>query len=82
MENPEEYGFKIEDDEKYPIWNTTTLDINTSVKDFSAFAKEHDTNYKILKMLNPWLRETSLTNSKGKTYTIILPAEGFRTNSN
>ena len=82
MENPEEYGFKIEDDEKYPVWLTTTLEINTSVKDFSAFAKEHGTNYKILKMLNPWLREASLTNSKGKTYTIILPAEGFRTNTN
>ncbi len=82
MENPEKYGFKIEDDEKYPVWHTTTIEINTSVKDFSAFAKAHGTNYKILKMLNPWLREASLTNSKGKTYTIILPAEGFRTNTN
>lgn len=82
LENPLRYGFDIKEDEKYLPWKTKTIEINSRVEDFAAFAKEHGTNYKILKMLNPWLRETYLTNSRGKTYTLILPDEGFRTNIN
>jgi len=78
MEDPENYGFQVEEQEKYPVWNTTTIDVNTSVTDLALFAKEHGTNYKILKMLNPWLRENSLTNIKRKTYTIRLPGKNFR----
>ncbi len=80
MENPEDYGFKVSKDEIYPMWDVKTVTIDGPVKDFADFAKEHGTNYKILKMLNPWLRETYLTNSSGKTYVIKIPAKGFRTN--
>ncbi len=38
-----------------------------------AFAKSRGTNYKMLKLLNPWLREKSFNNLKGRTYTILLP---------
>lgn len=79
MENPEEYGFKVDKKEQYPLWDVKTITVDGPVKDFADFAKEHGTNYKILKMLNPWLRETYLTNSAGKTYLIKVPAEGFRT---
>ncbi len=82
MENPENYGFKVNEREKYLPWKVKTIELNTPVKDFAAFAREHGTNYKLLKMLNPWLRETYLTNAKGKTYTLKLPDEGFRTNTN
>ena len=82
MENPTEYGFVVKEDEKYPLWNVKTITVNGPVKDFADFATERGTNYKILKMLNPWLRETFLTNSKGKTYAIKIPAKGFRTKAN
>ncbi|MGQ8335924.1 lytic transglycosylase domain-containing protein [Sunxiuqinia sp. A32] len=82
LESPQNYGFNISEDELYPIWKTTLVTIKSPVTNFADFAKEHGTNYKILKLLNPWLRETSLTNSLGKTYEIKLPAEGFRTNTN
>ena len=81
MENPEEYGFKVSDEELYPLWNTKTTTVKSKVASFADFAKTHGTNYKILKMLNPWLREAYLTNASGKTYEIKLPAEGFRTNT-
>ncbi len=81
MENPEEYGFKVSEEELYPLWNTKTTTIKSKVESFADFAKSHGTNYKILKMLNPWLREAYLTNASGKTYEIKLPAEGFRTNT-
>ena len=52
--------------------------VDSAVKDFSMFAKKFETNYKILKMLNPWLRKPYLTNKANKTYVIKIPAEGFR----
>lgn len=79
MENPQKYGFDIHKEEYYPLWETKTIMINGPVASFADFAKEHKTNYKILKMLNPWLREAYLTNTSGKTYEIKLPVEGFRT---
>ncbi len=82
MENPKDFGFDVGEHEKYPTWETTTVEVNTPVKDFADFAQKHGTNYKILKMLNPWLREAYLTNAKGKTYTIKIPVEGFRTKTN
>ena len=82
MENPEKFGFQVSKHELYTTWNTKTIKLTGSVTNFADFAKEHGTNYKILKMLNPWLREAYLTNTAGKTYEIKLPAEGFRTNTN
>ncbi|WP_159518812.1 lytic transglycosylase domain-containing protein [Sunxiuqinia indica] len=78
MENPRKYGFDIPEDEFYPLWETKTIKISEPVSNFADFAQEHNTNYKILKMLNPWLREAYLTNNASKTYEIKLPAEGFR----
>ena len=78
LENPELYGFKVEEKDKYPVWKTKTINIDTPVSSFADFARLHGTNYKILKMLNPWLRESYLTNAKRNTYTILLPDEGFR----
>ena len=82
MENPKEYGFDVSKDELYPVWKTKSIEISGKVDNFAEFAKTHGTNYKILKMLNPWLRDAYLTNASGKTYEIKLPAKGFRTNTN
>jgi hypothetical protein len=82
MEDPQRYGFYIRDDEVYPLWHVKTVTVNGPVDDFADFAKEHGTNYKILKMLNPWLRDSNLINSKGKTYVIKVPGKGFRTKVN
>lgn len=82
MEDPESYGFRVTEEEKYPLWKTKTVDVNKAIPDFASFAREHGTNYKILKMLNPWLRESFLTNAKGKNYTIRLPDKDFRSSKN
>lgn len=79
MENPEKYRFLVPKDELYSKWNTKTIEISGDVSNFADFAKGHGTNYKILKMLNPWLREAYLTNKLGKKYEIILPTKNFRT---
>ena len=44
----------------------------------ALFAFEKGTNYKILKILNPWLRDNTLTNRDSKTYIIKIPVDGYR----
>ena len=73
LENPGKYNFKITDDEKYPVINTRSIEINGPVADFTEFATENGVSYKLLKDFNPWLRDTKLTNTKRKTYEIRIP---------
>ena len=73
LENPGKYNFKISDEEKYPLINTKTVEINGPVANFADFAAENGVSYKLLKDFNPWLRDNKLTNSSGKTYKIKIP---------
>ena len=79
MEDPEKYGFEIKKKECYPIIETSSVEVKGNVPDWAAFAIDHGISYKTLKMFNPWLRETSLKNPTGKTYTLKIPEKGFRT---
>ena len=69
----EKYNFKVSDEEKYPLINTRTVEINETVANFVDFAAENGVSYKLLKDFNPWLRDTKLTNSNRKTYKIKIP---------
>lgn len=82
MEKPDEYGFQVEKDQLYPVIETKTIEVNGPVADWASFAIEKGINYKILKMFNPWLRETFLKNSARKTYTLKIPEKNFRTKQN
>lgn len=78
IENPRKYGFYFEEDDLYQPIPHYEVTVDSSVSSFSHFAKEFDTNYKMLKFLNPWLRESYLSNKKGKTYQVKIPEEGGR----
>jgi membrane-bound lytic murein transglycosylase D len=73
LENPEKYGFQVKENEKYPLLKTYKTELTGPVADFSEFARKYGITYKMFKYYNPWLREISLTNKAGKTYTILLP---------
>ncbi|MDP4223345.1 MAG: lytic transglycosylase domain-containing protein [Bacteroidota bacterium] len=77
--DPESYGFTIKKDELYPQLSYYEVKVDTTVADFSVFARKFETNYKMLKFLNPWLRKPYLTPRPGKVYIIRIPAEGMRT---
>lgn len=79
ISDPATYGFEIEKGDYYPEMKYHEVKIDTAVSDFSAFAKKFGTNYKMLKLLNPWLRKPFLTNKSNKTYLIKIPDEGSRT---
>ena len=73
LENPAHYGFCIGPEHYYQPYDTKEIKVDSSIHSMSDFADEHHTNYKVLKLLNPWLREKQLTNNKHKEYIILVP---------
>jgi len=78
LSDPKKYGFYVPEEERYKPIPFTEIVVRTAVPDFTEFAFKHQTNYKMLKYLNPWLRDNKLTNAARKTYIVKIPAEGFR----
>ncbi len=78
MSEPEKYGFRVDESEKYPIIPTKTVEVGGSISNMVSFAHSHHINYKILKYFNPWLRQPELKNLKNKKYLIKIPQPGFR----
>lgn len=78
MSDPEKYGFKVEDKDKYPVIPLKEIKVSGPITNMTNFARSHDVNYKILKYFNPWLRQTYLKNPFKRTYTIKIPEPGFR----
>jgi membrane-bound lytic murein transglycosylase D len=76
--DPAAYGFEINKNELYPEIRFNEVKVDSTITDFSNFARKFGTNYKLLKLLNPWLRKPYLTNKTGKTYLIRIPVEGSR----
>jgi hypothetical protein len=77
LSNPSEYGFHVGTDDVYPEIPYFEVTVDNKVADFTDFAKRYDINYKILKWMNPWLRETFLTNRYGKSYFVKIPRRGY-----
>ena len=77
LSNPEKYGFYVDQQDLYQAIPTKTIVVNTPVADFAKFAKQQGINYKILKIHNPWLRDTYLKNASGKAYSIKIPKPGY-----
>ncbi len=77
LSNPQKYGFNYRDKDLYHPIPTYTVKVDTPVTDFSTFAKRYGINYKILKLHNPWLRDTFLKNASGKEYFIKIPVKGY-----
>lgn len=75
--NPEKYGFNFREKDLYSQVPTYSLMVDQPVEDFAKFAKEKGINYKILKIHNPWLRDTYLKNTSGKQYFIKIPEKGY-----
>src|SRR5688500_5967330 len=74
INNPVKYGFRINARHLYKEESLKYVEVDETIKDLVDFAKQHDTNYKLLKRHNPWLREDRLTVRKGRKYRIAVPA--------
>ncbi|HLN19958.1 MAG TPA: lytic transglycosylase domain-containing protein [Bacteroidales bacterium] len=78
ISNPTAYGFDLKSDDLYPEMKYYEVKVDTAITDISTFAGKFNTNYKLIKYLNPWLRKPYLTPRPNKEYTIKIPVEGMR----
>lgn len=77
MQNPEKYNFNINEDMLYKNVPTRSIEIDSTIEDLVSFAKAQGTNYKALKLENPWLRDKTLMNKSRRTYIVKIPTEGY-----
>ena len=81
MSEPSKFGFNIGPGEMYKPIPFREVKVDTAVTSFEQFARQFDTNYKILKFMNPWLRRPFLTNSEKREYTVRIPEKDARIQS-
>jgi len=82
IENPKKYGFQIRKNDLYEHIPTYTVMVDSTISSWADFSREYNINYKILKLHNPWLRESYLNNKLKKNYYIEIPQKGSYTSQN
>ena len=75
--DPERFGFHLREKDLYQPYRTRNMVITGMIEDITDLALRQGTDYKTVKLLNPWLRGSTLTNANSKSYQLLLPADGF-----
>lgn len=70
FENPEAYGFEPEKMELYEPVSYKTIKLNQPILNLRKWAVDNGSNYKMVKLLNPWILGNKLTRGN---YSIRLP---------
>jgi membrane-bound lytic murein transglycosylase D len=78
LEAPGKYGFNIDKKDLFVPFEYSEVQIDSSITNIADFAESLGTNYKMLKLFNPWLRDVSLINKHRKKYSIKIPKQGYR----
>jgi hypothetical protein len=73
FENPGKFGYHLQEKDFYDNPEFKTFKVQGDIKDLPQWAKTQGSNFKYLKLYNPWLRERNLKARKGKVYEIRLP---------
>jgi len=76
IENPKKYGFQFRSEDLYKNIPTYLVMVDTTINSWADFSKDYGINYKILKLHNPWLRESYLNNKLNKKYYLEIPEKG------
>jgi hypothetical protein len=73
LQNPEDFGYYIDENQHYDlIENYYEMQITESIPSLGDFAHKYGTTYRLLKYYNPWLIDSKLT-VKNNTYVIKIP---------
>lgn len=78
FESPTEFGFNLPTESLYEPIPYRIVEVDSTICNIADFAFSQGTNYKMLKTLNPWLRDNKLTNRKGKNYQIKIIDSAYR----
>lgn len=80
--NPSKYGFYIASSQYYNPIQTIVVPVSNSISNLPLWSVQQNCNYKLLKILNPWLRKSYLNVEPGKTYYIQLPKNKIQESAN
>ena len=81
MSDPRKYGFILEEADLFPEFEYDEVEVKSTIDNWSDFAAEHGTNFKLLKMMNEWIRANKLDNPQRRVYVVKVPKKGFREKS-
>lgn len=74
LESPQQYGFYLTETERYKPVPTKKIKVSAPIPNLAEWAAGQGTTYKMVRILNPWIRGKSVPNKSGKTYYIEIPA--------
>ncbi|MGC8865303.1 MAG: lytic transglycosylase domain-containing protein [Bacteroidales bacterium] len=77
FEHPQRYGYVLRKEDLYPSIPFKRITINQSIPNLVQWAREQGINYRILRELNPWIRDTQLVVNPGKVYSLKVAAGKF-----
>ncbi len=76
ISRPAEFGFHFDEADLYPpLTGYKIVKVSGAIPHLGDFAREHGTTYRLLKVYNPWLLTSRLSNPQGKTYEIKVPVK-------
>jgi len=73
---PVRYGFYLREHDFYPQIPVRLVTIDSGIKNLPAFARTLGINYRILREMNPWIKNYTLPNISKKSYCFKIPMEG------
>lgn len=73
MGNSQEMGYTVDETNGYKPYQTRSITVTSTIPNLAVWASNNGSNYKMLKLFNPWLRGRSLPVGGGKSYVIKLP---------
>lgn len=83
LANPSAFGFRLRATDLYMPIPYKNITVTKGIANLSEWAKQQGTTYGMLKILNPWLRDTFLQNVSQRTYVLKIPtAEGMNYDPN
>lgn len=77
LESPQKYGFVLRKKDLYPQIPFEKIMVDSTITNIADFSQKLGLNYKLLKILNPWLRQNNLENKEKKQIIIEVPAKNF-----
>ncbi|MDP3929748.1 MAG: transglycosylase SLT domain-containing protein [Bacteroidota bacterium] len=72
-ENPSQFGFYIAPSDVYKPVPVVHVKTDLSISSLATWSNDNNCNYKLVKLLNPWLRKPFINVAPGKVYYIALP---------
>lgn len=74
LSNAESLGFNVNEETLYAPHKTKEVIVTSTIPNLATWSKSQGSSYKIVKLLNPWLRGRSLPVKPGTQYKLLIPA--------